>query len=200
MAAIDPVLNTCKYYPGQTYRVVFQKVFLTGSTKNGVAVADAVTLSNWSTLATSATESHTVITDKVGGGKVTPGAVKEFGGGNETPGGSPIPMGKGTSKFEGKMFQTIQTAIAELKKLENVAGLGVYFVSHNDQVTGRLETIATVPTMIPIPIEQFPYFQDAEFGELENPVSNTFGFYLPENWSDALTTVTCPGIKDLINS
>lgn len=200
MASIEPVLGACAFKPGQTYKVWFQKIYSAGTTKNGVAIADADDVAEWSPLLAAADETKIIASDKLGGGKVTPGSVKEFGGGNETPGGSPIAIGRGTSKFEAKMFQTLQSAIKELKKLEDVAGLGVYFVSHNNKITGIKETIATVPTLIPIPIEQFPYFQDLEMGELETPVSNTMGFYLPENWSDDIETVDCAGIKDLVNS
>ena len=199
MASISPSLGSCAFKPGQIYRILFQKVFLTGSTKNGVALADADDVATFSALLALATEAKAIATGIVGGGKVTAGQVKEFGGGNETPGGAPIPMGKGASKFEGKMYQAIPTAIAELKKLESVEGLGVYFVTHNNKVIGKKETISSVDKLLPIPLESFPYFQDTQFGELENPSENVFGFYLPENWSDTMEIVDCVGIKDIKN-
>lgn len=199
VASISPSLGSCAFKPGQIYRVFFQKVFLTGSTKNAVALADADDVATFSALLAASTEAKMIATGIVGGGKVTAGQVKEFGGGNETPGGAPIPMGKGTSKFEGKMFQVIPTAIAELRKLESVEGLGVYFVSHNNQIIGKKETISSVVSFLPIPLESFPYFQDTQFGELETPSENMFGFYLPENWSDTIEIVSCTGIKDIKN-
>lgn len=200
MASIEPVLGTCAFRPGQTYKIFFQKIYSAEGVKNGVLLADADDVAEFSPFLAAADETRIVATDKIGGGKVTPGAVKEFGGGNETPGGSPIAIGKGTSKFEGKMFMTLQSAIKELKKLEDVSGLGVYFVSHNDKITGKVEAIEAADTLVPIPIEQYPYFQDLEMGELETPVSNMLGFYLPENWSDDIQTVDCAGIKDLVNT
>lgn len=196
-STISPVYGNCAFKPGQAYRVLFQLVYSTGTTLNGIGISSVTSLASWSPFYAASDGTKIIPTDIVGGGKVTPGNVKEFGGGNETPGGSPIPIGKSVSKFTGKMFQTVQSAIKELKKLEEVKGLGVYFVSPSDKVTGKKVSVSGADKLCPIPLEQLPYFLDAEMGEQETPVSNEFGFYLPVNYSDTIDTYECVGLKDL---
>ena len=200
MASISPALGDCKFDPGQAILVLFQKIYSTGTTRNGVAIASATDVANWTALLAASDKTKIIATNKFGEGVVEPGELIEFGGGNATPEGVPIPRGKKNAKLTGMMFNSKQDAIKELKKLENInSGLGIYIVTHLDEIYGQTVSISSTDTLCPMPIVGAPYFLDAKAFQKEDPLSNNFGVYLPENYSDILTGVTCEGIKGVKN-
>src|SRR3990172_7114077 len=88
-------LSECPESFGQIQKVIFQRIFKTGSTKNEFLVASALptVLASWTPLLAVADGSKVVQSPYIQAPTTEPGAAKTYGGGNETLGGLELIIG-----------------------------------------------------------------------------------------------------------
>lgn len=182
--------SSCPEGFGQIQKVVFQRIYSSGSTKNKFvkASADPVTLASWTSLLSSATGTKVVQSPYISEPASEPGGVRTYGGGNATLGGIAINIGREATSFSGKILQQPQAVIKQMKSLE-CEQIGVYLI---DEV-GRIGMIADDPitpaNYYPIPIVAF-FVSDKGIGGLESPDMNVISWSFLPNWSDNLVLVT----------
>lgn len=179
-------LSDCPESLGQIQKAVFQRVFSSGTTKNGfaVATADPKLLASWTPLL-AATDGTKVVQSPFLENPVTePGAKREFGGGNATLGGIPIVLGAAHTKFTAVINRSKQDAIAALKSLacENV---GVFLVDENGYIAGIADDLSAPANVYPIPIRSL-FVGDKKLGGFEEVDSNVIEWNFKPNWSDNL--------------
>ena len=184
---IDATL--CPEGLGQIQKVVFQRVFSSGATKNVFvkASADPKTKASW-TAKLSANDGTKVVqspylAEPVG----EAGAQRTYGGGNATPGGVPINIGRDITPFTAKILRQSQAVIKQMKSLE-CEYVGVYLIDEH----GRIAMIADDPTTpanyYPIPISNL-FVSDKSLGGYEGVDFNTISWSFLPNWSDNLVLV-----------
>lgn len=190
-AALGSVpLSDCPESLGQIQKVVFQRVFKTGATRNEFLVASAqpTVLASWTPLLAAVDGTKVVQSPYIQAPTTEPGAAKTYGGGNETLGGIPMIVGRDATSFTGNILRNAQKTIAALKafQCENV---GVYLIDE----FGRIALIADNPTTptkyTPIPIASL-FLGDKSLGGLEAPDMNVISWMFFPNWSDNLVIVT----------
>ena len=181
------IIKGCKLVFGQTQKLAFQKVFSTGTTKNEFNTTDndPKTLASW-TAALAATDGTKVtITPFVSNPTNEPGDKREFGGGNATVGGIPIPLGSNPSTFSASIYDAKQETIKSIKGL-GCHNVGVYLLDEHGQIGCIVSTRDTDgnPTKVhPIPIISL-FIGDLKLGGFEEVNMNNLSFGLLPNWSD----------------
>lgn len=183
-------LSECPESFGQIQKVIFQRIFKTGSTRNEFVVATSLptVLASWTPLLAAADGSKAVQSPYIQAPTTEPGAAKTYGGGNETLGGLEMIIGREATSFTGNILRAPQKTIAALKtyQCENV---GIILVDE----FGRLGLIADNPTTptkyTPIPIASL-FVGDKSLGGLEAPDMNVISWKFFPNWSDNLVIVT----------
>ena len=185
----DVTINGCKESLGQVQKVIFQRIFSTGVTKNSfpaaspTATGDITLKASW-TAAISATDgTKVVVSPYIQNPETEAGAARTFGGGNQTLSGAEIIIGREPTTFTGILYQEAQSTIAALKQLmcENI---GVYLIDEN----GNIGAIVADGKAYPIPITRF-FVGDKNLGGLEEPDSNAIEWQFLPNWSDSLEII-----------
>ena len=201
-ALADVPISECPESFGQVQRVIFQRIFTTGSTKNSfvAATADPKLKASWTPLLAANDGTRVVQSPYIQAPTTEAGAAKTYGGGNETLGGIEIIIGREPTSFTGNILRSAQDTIAALKTFmcENV---GVYLVDEFGRI-GMLVDDRTAPTIYsPIPIQGL-FVGDKSLGGLEAPDMNAISWKFLPNWSDNLVILTPTdfnALTDLVN-
>ena len=185
------VLNPCPEDIGQIQKMVFWRV---GNTI--ASVATAVISTTWTTLLAATGSTKAIVTPFLGGVVIPPSEAREFGGGNETKGGSPIRKGGASVPVTANMFQVDQDTITALKKLR-CESLEVLFINEANQIVySDTSTFSGFPLSI-----SSLFVSDKAIGGLDDADHNVLMFNLPPNWSDTLeVTAATTFALDMINS
>lgn len=190
-ASIASVVNeVCSESFGQIQKIIFQRIFSSGTTKNGftIATANPNVKASWTPMFAASDGTKAVISPYVENPTSEPGAAVKFGGGNATINGIERIIGKDPSKFSGMLYSVRQaTTIKALKTLE-CENLGVYLVDEYGRI-GGIGDAATPTTFRPIPIHSL-FVGDKKLGGRTEPDSNSIEFAMSPNWSDNLHIVT----------
>jgi len=182
-AAISDIpLSDCPEDFGQIQKIIFQRVFSTGATKNQFPVVTGATgptlLASWTPLLAAADGTKVVQSPYIQSPSNEVGAKREFGGGNATLGGIPLVIGREASTFTAMILQAPQDTIKALKEY-SCEKVGVYLVDE----FGRIGGLSPADNFLPIPIMSL-FIGDKKFGNLEEADSNSIEFKLNPNWSD----------------
>lgn len=189
--AIPNVPNAaCPVDAGQIQKIVFQRIFKTGTTKNSFTSTAAITLlASW-TANFSATGDDggmkMVITPYVEAPTADGGDAITYGGGNDTLGGETKVIGRNPVNMTFALRQVSQDIIKALKGLM-CETLGVYLINGDGQILALAGS--TTGTHYPIPISNL-FVGDLMLNGLDTPDSNTLSFSFKPNWSDDLVLVT----------
>ena len=186
----DVPISECPESFGQVQKVIFQRIYSTGSTKNSFAVptADPKLKASWTPLLVAADGTKVVQSPYIQAPTTEAGAARTYGGGNETLGGAEIILGREATSFTGNILRTSQATIAALKNFQ-CENVGVYLVDEFGRI-GALADNATTPTKyFPIPIQGL-FVGDKTLGGLEAPDMNVISWKFFPNWSDLLKTIT----------
>lgn len=183
-------LSDCPESIGQIQKIVFQRIFSSGATRNSfvAATADPKLKASWTPLLAAVDGTKAVQSPYIQAPATEPGAPRTYGGGNETLGGVELVIGREPTSFTGNILRNAQRTIKALKgyMCENV---GVYLVDE----FGRIACIAdnpTTPTIYsPIPISAL-FVGDKTIGGLESPDMNVISWKFLPNWSDNLVILT----------
>lgn len=181
----DIPLNECIEDFGQIQKIIFQRIFSTGTTKNEfpeTGIGEPRLIASWTPLLAAADSTKVVQSPFISSPASESGAKREYGGGNATLGGIPIVIGREPSTFVAEILQSKQDTIEAMKDYmcDNV---GVYFVDSYGKMAGLTDDVTTPTKVYPIPIKAL-YVGDKKFGGLEEPDKNAIEFYLEPNWSD----------------
>lgn len=183
-------LNDCPESFGQVQKVIFQRIFSTGSTKNSFAVptADPKLKATWTPLLAAADGTKVVQSPYIQAPTTEPGAARTYGGGNETLGGVELIIGREPTSFTGNIVRTTQDTIEALKgyQCENV---GVFLVDEFGRIGALVDNRATPTKYFPIPIQGL-FVGDKSLGGLEAPDMNAISWKFFPNWSDKLVILT----------
>lgn len=184
---------------GQIQKLIFQRVFSTGSTKNSMTVADSKLKATWTPLFASNNGTKAVITPYVEAPTADGGDAVTYGGGNDSVGGVAKVIGRNPITMSFALRQYTQDIIAALKAL-HCETLGVYFVNNNGAIMG----LSDGTNVYPIPIVDGTYFvSDLKLNGLDTPDANDMQFSLAPNWSDEATIIVGTdynALTDFVNS
>lgn len=189
-ALADIPISECPESFGQVQKVIFQRIFSTGSTKNSfvAATADPKLKASWTPLLTAADGSKVVQSPYIQAPTTEAGAAKTYGGGNETLGGIEIIIGREPTSFTGNILRSTQDTIAALKTFM-CETVGVYLVDEFGRIGALVDNRTTPTKYSPIPIQGL-FVGDKSLGGLEAPDMNVVSWKFFPNWSDNLAILT----------
>lgn len=185
-ASIASVPNaSCASDFGQIQKIIFQRVFSSGTTKNSMTQANAKLLATWAAFFAAADGTKMVITPYVEAPTSEGGDAITYGGGNDTVGGITKVIGRNATNMSFVLRQVVQTIPAALKKLMCEI-VGVYFVNGDGQIMGLGDSDSNLS---PLPIDGL-FVGDLKLNGLESPDENALSFSLRPNWSDDVVVIT----------
>lgn len=177
---------------GQIQKVAFQRLRKADGTKNSFTETASILLkASWTALLAAEDGSKIVVSPYIEAPTSEPGAVRTYGGGNETLGGVEEVLGAEPTAFSAVLRRMPQSIIKIMKELScesNTGNLGVYLFNDNGQIEA-IQDPTTPTTYYPIPIRAF-FVSDKGHGGLENPDSNNISWQFAPNYSDDLKIVT----------
>lgn len=183
--AIPSVPNAggCPSDFGQIQKIVFQRIFKSGTTKNkfaesGTSSNPIDTLSSWTTFFSATDGSKMVITPFVEAPTADGGDAITYGGGNDTVGGVTRSIGRNPVNMTFALRQ-IPQAIAKALKGLMCENLGVFLINGEGQVMALKDG----SDYAPIPINNL-FVGDLMLNGLDTPDSNALSFSFLPNWSD----------------
>ena len=186
-ASIPSVPNaTCPQDFGQIQKIIFQRIFSSGTTKNSMTKANAATLAAWTALFSANDGTKAVITPYVEAPTPDGGDAITYGGGNDTLGGMVKVIGTNPTNMTFALRQIVQSIAKALKALMCELNMGVYFVNGDGQIMGKEVSEGNFG---PIPIQTL-FVGDLKLNGLETPDENALSFSLPANWSDDVAIIT----------
>jgi len=189
-AIADVPINDCPESVGQIQKVVFQRIFSAGNTKNSFVIASANPniLASWTPLLASITGTKVVQSPFIQAPTTEPGAARTYGGGNETLGGVEMIIGREPTSFTGNILRATQDTIEALKKFQ-CENVGVYLIDEFGRIAMLVDDRTTPTKYFPIPISSL-FVGDKMIGGLESPDMNTISWKFFPNWSDKLVLIT----------
>lgn len=186
-ASIPSVPNAnCPQDFGQIQKIIFQRIFTSGTNKNTMTKANAVTLATWTALFSAEDGAKVIITPYVEAPTADGGDAITFGGGNDTIGGVTKVIGTNPTNMTFALRQIVQSIAKGLKALMCELNLGVYFINGDGQIMGKE---VSKDNFGPIPIQTL-FVGDLKLNGLETPDENALSFSLPANWSDDVAIIT----------
>jgi hypothetical protein len=186
--AIASVPNaSCPQDFGQIQKIIFQRIFSSGTTKNSMTQANAKLLATWTALFSATAGTKAVITPYVEAPTADGGDAITFGGGNDTVGGATKVIGRNPVNMTFALRQIEQGIAKALKKLMCEI-VGVYLVNGDGQIMGIGDSAST-PNLYPIPINSL-FVGDLRLNGLDTPDENALSFSFQPNWSDDAVVIT----------
>lgn len=177
---------------GQIQKVAFQRLRKADGSRNSFTTTASILLkASWAALLSAEDGSKVVVSPYIEAPTSEPGAVRTFGGGNETLGGIEEVLGAEPTAFSAVLRRMPQNVIKIMKELScesNAGNLGVYLFNDNGQIEA-IQDPETATTYYPIPIRSF-FVSDKGHGGLENPDSNNISWQFAPNYSDDLKIIT----------
>lgn len=187
---------------GQIQKILFQRKFNTGTTRNKfvAATANPNLLASWTPLLTATNNTKVVASPFVSEVENEPGEPRTYGGGNATLNGIEIVLGTNPSTFTSRMLEVKQAVIKAVAALQGET-LGVYLINEHGQIGMITDGLATPVNLMPIPIRSL-FVGDKAFGGYENVDSNALNFvFEPNALRDfvIITPTNFDALNDLVN-
>lgn len=191
-------VSDCPFDIGQVQKIIFQRVYSTGSTRNSMTVSDAALKATWTTLFAANNGTKTSITPFIEEPITEGGDARTFGGGNTTVGGITRNVGKNPTSFS-CMLRSIQSVLLEQLQDYQCENIGIYFITENGRIIGTTNSNTSSTTLYPIPIARGTMFVgDRKLGGLEEPDSVPLNWSFYPNWSLKLKEITPSDFEALI--
>lgn len=189
-ASLPSVPNAdCPQDFGQIQKIIFQRIFKEGTTKNSFTTEKPIEkLASWTPLMSASDGTKAVITPYVEAPTSDGGDAITFGGGNDTLGGVTKIIGRNPVNMTFAIRQMSQDVIKALKNLQCEDALGVYLVNADGQILALKDT-SVVTTFYPIPIRSL-FVGDLMLHGLDTPDENALSFSFAPNWSDDAVVVS----------
>lgn len=189
------IIDDCPSNVGQIQKLIFQRIYETGSTLNSIAAADATIEGTWTPNFTASDGTKMQISPFISAPENELGAAITYGGGNDTKNGELITMGYESSKFTCKILAAHAKTAESMKALVGET-MGVYFVNEHSRIWGDSDD-ATTPTLYyPIEITDFTV-SDRKLGGRLEPDYYLVTFNLPPNWANKLNEIIPVGFDPL---
>ena len=193
----DIAKDACPVSFGQIQKVAFQRlsqIWMGSKRRLGMAIdgdsnGDPHYKTAWTDRIAATDNGKALISPYLQAPATEVGAARTFGGGNETPGGIPIVLGREATSFTAFIRQMSQDKLTLWKQLECESDLGVYLFDENGNIGGILEPYEGYPTLFPIPIRSL-FFGDLTLGGFEGVDSNGVQWSFLPDWSNNLTIIT----------
>lgn len=180
-AAIGDVpIDNCPDDFGQIQKVIFQRLTDAAGTRN--TIADPTLLASWTPLLAAADGTKVVQSPYLSAPTTEPGAVRTYGGGNETLGGIELNVGREPTNFSANILRNHQKTIEALKEYQ-CENVGVYLIDEYGRIGADSDDATTPTTYYPIPVAGL-FVGDKSFGGLESPDINQIMWKFLPNWSD----------------
>lgn len=179
---------TCAQNFGQIQKLIFQRIYSSGTTKNSFTSSDILEKASWTALLSAADGTKVTVTPFVEAPTSEGGDAITYGGGNDTLGGVVRTIGRNPVTMTFALNTYLQSIISEMKKLQCEENLGVYLVNGDGQIMA-IQDSTTATTHYPIPIRNL-FVGDMMPGGLSNPDTNTLSFSFFPNWSDNAVALT----------
>ena len=177
---------------GQIQKVAFQRLRKADGSRNSFTTTASILLkASWTALLSAEDGSKVVVSPYIEAPTSEPGAIRTYGGGNETLGGIEEVLGAEPTAFSAVLRRMPQNVIKIMKELScesNAGNLGVYLFNDNGQIEA-IQDPETATTHYPIPIRSF-FVSDKGHGGLENPDFNNISWQFAPNYSDDLKVIT----------
>lgn len=202
----DLSATNCKQNFGPPSKLIFQRIYSSGSTKNSITVASTNPnlLATWTALEAAADGTKVQYSPLIHNIDPSGGEIREYGGGDETIGGIPIQLGSEFTRYQGDLLAEEQiSVITPLKQIMcegQYENLAAYFVNDRGQI-GAIGDASTPTVIYPIPIYQF-FVSDKITGKRSTPDKNMVRWFCLENWSNNFVVITPSdfnGLTDLKN-
>lgn len=181
-----PLNDDCREALAQVQKVLLQKVFSAGVTKN--TIADPTLLASFTPLLAAADNTKVVQTPYLNAPASEAGEPVFFGEGAETRDRTGIFLRNDPSTFEAMIYDSKQDTIEALKSYRQKGEIGVYLIDENGDIGCLADDVETPTTYFPIPVRAF-YVGDKQLGQGEAPDMNKIGWKLKADWSDKFTVV-----------
>lgn len=179
------VIPECKESFGQIQKVLIMRINGTEGL-NGLTLAEGatkITKSSVETLLSATDSKKVVVSPYINNPSNEPGAMRTFGGGNQTPGGIEINIGREPTSFTGSLYEESQSTVKAMKSYQ-CETIGVIYIDEN----GALAGLQGEDKLLPIPVRGF-FVGDKKFGNYEEVDSNAIEWKHFPNWSDNLTII-----------
>ena len=197
----DILIEQCAEQVGQIQKLIFERVYSTGTTRNEFVIASANpnVLASWTPKMTATDGTKAQISPYIGSPSLAPSDPATVGGGNDSLDGVEQIIADNAAQFEGQFYQTQQKSIESLKLLRNEY-LQVYLVNQHNQIIGEVDT-HDAPTKFRgfIILPQTFYVGSKALGGHVDRDSNPIRFALNANCSDKLHVVTPTDFQPLVN-
>ena len=181
----DLDIKECKESMGQIQKVAFQRVYKQAGVLNDVT--DPTKKASFSTLFSAADGTRMLISPYIENPTTEPGAIRTFGGGNQTLGGIERVIGREPTSFTGVMYEESQSTIKQMKQLQ-CENVGVWLIDENGNIGCLVDDHENPTSYRPIPIGKL-FIGDKKLGGFEEPDSNAVEWSFFPNWSDELYIV-----------
>lgn len=184
---------------GQIVKLLIQKQFSAGVTKNSfvVSTADPAVLASWTAKITATDNTKITKTPKIHDFQNEAGEARTFGGGTVTAGGTSIVLGENPSTFNAKLFSESQDVIEALKKYMKIKNLGVWTVDEFGTIGGLADNVTTPTIYYPIPIEAF-FVGSKKFGNYDEADANMISWEVGNNILDKFSIIQ-PNFNPLLD-
>lgn len=197
----DIVLSSCPEIIGQVQKVIFTRIFSSGTTKNGFVIssADPALKASWTPKLAASDGTKVVQSPFIEAPTFEAGAARKTGGGNNSLGGIQRVIGSEPTSFKGVITNSPQSVIKSLKSYM-CEKIGVFYVNEMGRLVGAKDSTGLI--FQPIPIHAL-FVGDKKIGGLEEDDQNVIEFSMLPNWSDTLHVVTptdFDALNDLVNS
>lgn len=181
------VIPECKESFGQIQKVLIMRINGTDGL-NGLTLAESgatkITKASVETLLSATDAKKVVVSPYINNPSNEPGGKRTFGGGNQTPGGIEINIGREPTSFTGSLYEESQTTTVKALKSYQCETIGVIYIDEN----GALAGLQGDGKLLPIPVRGF-FVGDKKFGNYEEVDSNAIEWQHFPNWSDNLTII-----------
>jgi len=182
----DVPINDCIEDFGQLQKIVLQRIYSSGTTKN--TIADPTLEASWTALLAASNGTKVVQSPYLANPDSEPGAARTYGGGNATPGGVEITIGREPTSVTAEILRSPQDTIKALKEL-SCENIGVWLIDEHGRIGCLADDVDTPTTYYPIPVQNF-FVGDKALKGLEEPDRNAISWKFFPNWSDYFKILT----------
>lgn len=182
--------DSCPFDIGQVRLLLFQR-WKNGSTINKITIAttNPNVQATWDTLTAAADSTKVISTPNIAEPVTEVGGRREFGGGNATPGGAIVNMGRDKTEFSAKFLHYAVASIEQLMDLE-CEELAVFLVDEFGKIHGQTDSLSSPTQFWGFRLQGGLFVGDRHLGGFEEPDHNVLQFGLEPNWSKKLHSVT----------
>ena len=184
----DVTVDACPFDVGQVQKIIFQRKYSSGSTRNVMTVTNAASLATWTALLTATGNTKVQISPFVNGPTFEPGDSIEFGSGNEVVDGIPLSVGTDPTAFSANLFRISSASKESLVALEG-EDLAVYFVDEHGRIWGETDSNTSPVNLYGIPVFSY-HIGDRKIGGKVEPDVHVLKFKLPQRWDNKLKSIT----------